>query len=78
MPLKITDAMPRKEHCEPTLGERLQILRKARRLAPAQLAEAAQTTQAVSHCDRRIHSLVAARGLRKNGTGTHGADRNGR
>lgn len=50
MPLTIADAMPRKKYGETSFGERLQIIRKARRLTQVQLAEAAETTQrAVSY-----------------------------
>ena len=45
MPLTIADAMPRKKYGETSFGERLQIIRKARRLTQVQLAEAAETTQ---------------------------------
>ena len=42
--------MPRKKYGETSFGERLQSIRKARRLTQVQLAEAAQTTQrAVSY-----------------------------
>jgi transcriptional regulator with XRE-family HTH domain len=42
--------MPRKKYGETSFGERLQSIRKARRLAQVQLAEAAATTQrAVSY-----------------------------
>lgn len=50
MPLTIARAMPRKKYGETSFGERLQSIRKARRLAQVQLAEAAATTQrAVSY-----------------------------
>lgn len=50
MPLTIARAMPRKKYGETRFGERLQSIRKARRLAQVQLAEAAATTQrAVSY-----------------------------
>jgi len=50
LPLTIARAMPRKKYGETRFGERLQSIRKARRLAQVQLAEAAATTQrAVSY-----------------------------
>jgi transcriptional regulator with XRE-family HTH domain len=50
LPLTIARAMPRKKYGETSFGERLQSIRKARRLAQVQLAEAAATTQrAVSY-----------------------------
>lgn len=50
MPLTIARAMPRKKYGETRFGERLQSIRKARRPAQVQLAEAAATTQrAVSY-----------------------------